>query len=194
MVFIPTGLKYTTQLTGRVPRLVQCQSCGFEYVYLLESTVTGEGTSPLFLDNEGASQRSKADAEAALQQQLASGVEVVPCPRCGHIHESMIPRARELHLDWMFMYAVYVLIGAGALAAPAGILSEKDLKAEGLTVLSIALCALDVMLFATAAAMFIIRAKKCASYDPNEMPVEERKRLGNDLAVSKEEYLKIVSP
>src|SRR5262249_47581424 len=87
MVPIPYALTYKTTLRGRVPKLVRCEKCSFEYVYLLEMTVAGEGTSLLFLDNEGARQRSAAQAESALQQNLAQGCEVVPCPACGLVQE-----------------------------------------------------------------------------------------------------------
>src|SRR5262249_45380080 len=45
MVPIPYALTYKTTLRGRVPKLVRCEKCSFEYVYLLEMTVAGEGTS-----------------------------------------------------------------------------------------------------------------------------------------------------
>src|SRR3954447_23239420 len=50
MVLIPYAMRYTATMRGRVPILVQCEKCAFEYVYILEATERGEGTSILFAD------------------------------------------------------------------------------------------------------------------------------------------------
>src|SRR5690349_12190647 len=94
MVPIPYALTYKTTLQGRVPKLVSCEACSFEYVYLLEQTISAESSSFLFLDNAGAEERSQRDAAELLQRELDHGCEVVPCPGCGQIQQHMFGLAR----------------------------------------------------------------------------------------------------
>src|SRR5437879_1698950 len=46
--------KYTATLNGRVLKLVPCENCSTEYVYVLERDGTGVGTSVYALNDEGA--------------------------------------------------------------------------------------------------------------------------------------------
>src|SRR5262245_28452231 len=51
---IPTGVDYTSTVTGSVLKQVRCEQCNLEYLYEMTRSARGEGTSLLFLDNEGA--------------------------------------------------------------------------------------------------------------------------------------------
>jgi hypothetical protein len=106
MVPVPYGMKYKATARGSVPKVVRCESCSLEYVYLLEAKAEGESTSLLFLENEGAAERSRQSAEAKLQSTLEQGFDVVPCPGCGRIQEHMIGLAKARRHAWMYSAAV----------------------------------------------------------------------------------------
>jgi hypothetical protein len=190
MAPIPYALTYTTTLRGRTPKLVRCEQCSFEYVYLLEMTVAGEGTSLFFVDNEGARQRSAAQAESALQQNLDQGCEVVPCPGCGLVQQHMLPRAKALHLRWMRTAGLIALAAGGILALPAGIYTLIDVNGRGLTTLTTAALAAVGLALSAGLGLLIQRARLCRRYNPNDAPAEDRKRQGQQFAISKQEFLK----
>lgn len=191
MVPIPVALTFTTTLSGRLPKLVQCVKCGFEYVYLLESTVAGEGTSVLFVDNEGARQRSMAAAEAQLQQELEHGCEVVPCQACGLVQPHMVPRARHLRHGWMRASGVVALAAAGILTLPAMIYTLIDGTSFGVTSLTTVIWAVVGLVLCAGLGLIFQRMRLAEKYDPNGEPIELRKQMGQELSVSKEEFLKI---
>jgi hypothetical protein len=100
-MLIPYAMRYSTRLGAQVPKLVTCEECGLEYVYLMKRTAEGEGTSLLFVDNAGAQNRAAQEAHEALIYKLQTSCDAVPCPACGHYQEHMIPRARYHHNRWM---------------------------------------------------------------------------------------------
>ncbi len=192
MVLIPYALTYTTTLQGTVPKLVRCESCAFEYVYLLEANVAGESTSFLFLDNEGARQRLATDADAALRQNRDHGIEVVPCPNCGLVQTHMLARACGQHRLWMRTAGLITLAAAGILVALAIIYTLIDAMGAGFTALTVAIWAVLFLVFNAGLGLIFLRSYMANQYDPNGAPAEIRIRLGQELAVSKEEYLKII--
>jgi hypothetical protein len=107
---IPYAREYSATLAGSVLKLVLCENCGVEYVYRLERTAMGSGTSMLFLDNQGARARAAHQADDRLRALLAHEVEAVPCPDCGWYQRSMIPKARSDHAHWMVTAGLVLLI------------------------------------------------------------------------------------
>lgn len=192
MIPIPIARTYQTTLRGRTSKFVQCEKCGFEYVYLLESTVTGAGTSSFFLDNDGARDRSAEHAAIALRQNLAEGCEVVPCPACGTVQQHMFSRARQRHLWWMWRAGLIALAAGGILALPATVYTLIDLAGTGITALTvIAICGVAVA-WGVGMGLLILRVRLCQRYDPNDAPEEDRKRQGQQFAISKEDFLKVI--
>jgi hypothetical protein len=191
MVPIPYALTYKTTLRGHVPKLVQCEQCGQEYVYLLEQTVVGQGTSFLFLDNQGAQERSAAQAEAALRKGLEEGCEVVPCPACGRVQQHMIPRARQLRHRWMLRIAIGLLAAAGVIALPALVNTLIDGITSGMTAFAVALWVTVGLALGCGIALLIWRRRLTRDYDPNREPEGTRKSTGQRLAVSKEEFMRM---
>jgi hypothetical protein len=106
---IPYAQSYTATVSARFPKIVHCQGCNLDYVYLIERTATGEGTSFLFLDNSGASQRAGKKAEAALRQKLENELDVVPCPQCGHLTPDMVAEAQRLRYRWLLITGLVFL-------------------------------------------------------------------------------------
>lgn len=189
MPLIPYALTYSTSVFGCMPKLVRCEKCDMEYVYILEATAAGEGTSYLFTDNEGARKRSAAQAQAALQKSLDQGCEPVPCPACGTIQQHMLPRARELRFQWMRTWG---LIGLGI----AGLLTLISIKVswDGESMVR---TPLNIFLWIATGAAFLFGFgmlerwnQQSSRYDPNQEPVEMRKRRGQMFSVSKEEFLR----
>src|SRR5437879_562592 len=125
MVPIPYARSYYATARGRFPKLVQCEECGFEYVYFLTATAGGEGTSLFFLDNQGAKERAHRSAEAKLADRLLSSVGVVPGPRCGQIQTHMLAEARRMHLSWMRAAWIPLLLVGMLLAMATGILRAE---------------------------------------------------------------------
>lgn len=100
---IPTGRSYTVTLKGSVLKVVECDECGAEYAYTLQRTAKGYGFSPLFVANSWAKSRASLEANAALNSKLQRAVDVVPCPRCGHVQKHMLSLARMQHMRWMLV-------------------------------------------------------------------------------------------
>lgn len=84
--------EYTAILNGRVLKLVPCENCATEYVYVLEREGTGVGTSVYMLNDEGAADHAVSAAEDTLRQYLDNDFDPVPCPVCGHYQKSMFPK------------------------------------------------------------------------------------------------------
>src|SRR5262245_33608837 len=98
---IPYGTSHHVTVTGRAPKLVACEKCGHEYVYLLEASAAGHASNLLFLDAGGARDRAQEAAYGDLHHTLEHDCEVVPCPSCGHVQDHMRPKARRHHRRWM---------------------------------------------------------------------------------------------
>jgi hypothetical protein len=163
-----------------------------EYVYLMERTREGEGTSFLFLDNEGARQRAERQAEAQFSEALQSSCDTVPCPSCGRVQEHMILRARKLYCRWMQTGGLYLFFAAAFFFVGgiwAGIANEGARSGPVWTVplfLLAGVCAL------IAFALTFARRALVRRLDPNAEDVEVRKERGQARAVSKEQFLKML--
>ena len=74
-MIIPVGRTYTSTMTGSATKVTTCESCHEEYVYQVERKASGEGSSVMFLDNEGATDRAERAAEKSLRKALERAVE-----------------------------------------------------------------------------------------------------------------------
>jgi predicted RNA-binding Zn-ribbon protein involved in translation (DUF1610 family) len=184
---IPYAMSYYATARGSLPKLVHCEQCGFEYVYLMTASARGEGTSFLFLDNAGASERSHAAAATELAAVLEKGCAVVPCPACGQVQKHMIPEARRSRYRWMKKAFFPLLVAAGALLLLTGNASRAAEKGDPVIPI---LWAVVALLAGCAVALPLLRLVLCCRYDPNRSPVERRQELGQKLAVSKERFLR----
>lgn len=86
---IPIGRSYTATVQGSVLKSNRCEKCGAEYVYEIERSATGSGSSLLFLDNDGAEERAATSARDKLYDKLESAVDAVACPSCGWYQRDM---------------------------------------------------------------------------------------------------------
>jgi hypothetical protein len=191
MVLIPVGLNYDVTLTGQAPKLVRCEACGYEYVYLLETSASGHGSSLLFLDNEGAQNRAHETAHVVLDAALQHGCAVVPCAQCGHVQAHMIPQARREYRRWMFKTGMYLLVSGAILAAPAILLTMIDNGSRSGHPVTVALAIAAVVLIGSGLILPYVRSRLAQKYDPNALTADFRKVWGDSLSVGKDEFIKM---
>jgi hypothetical protein len=194
-VVIPYAQSYTSTMTGRVPKLVDCEGCQQKYVYLLERSASGEGTSFLFLDNDGAKERAQERAREELTYKLERACDPVPCPRCGWYQPHMVPKAKELHKAWMWtagMAALLLAIPLGLVAAISFGIAESrgERGAYIVCYLSLALLVLGVLL---GPALLFARYRAVKAFDPNAELAEDRIARGRDRAVTLEQFAAVMA-
>src|SRR5829696_6431955 len=100
---IPIGTDYRSTMSATVTKHVTCENCSCSYTYEMTRSATGQGTSVLWLDNEGAESRAQERAAKSLERQLRTGCDLVPCPDCGWVQRDMAPRVRARHLIVLFL-------------------------------------------------------------------------------------------
>jgi hypothetical protein len=184
-------MDYTATAKGAVLKLVVCEHCQTEYVYSLERSALGEGTSLLFIDNEGAAQRASSRAEQELQRKLERGVDLVPCPACGWIQKNMIPRVRRAYRRWM-LYAGGILIFVPLLVAFIGGVANEGRNGEGPHIpWPIFMGTLAAFVF-LGVGFLIVRVVALRRYDPNSLAPETRKRIGQGRAFLREQWEQMV--
>src|SRR5262245_42989292 len=112
--------KYTATAGGRVLKLVPCENCSTEYVYVLEREESGVGTSVYALTDDSAQDHAAAAAEESLQQALENDFDPVPCPVCGHYQHFMFPKLMEDRSPWAAVGGLAAM-AAGVLGFVAGV-------------------------------------------------------------------------
>lgn len=95
---IPYGTDYSLELTGSLMKPCRCEACDEEYLYQVERSSTGKGTSLLWLDNQGAKERAAASARQQLQAELEKAVDPVHCPSCGWLQSGMVAQLKNRRL------------------------------------------------------------------------------------------------
>ncbi len=189
-MLIPYGMTYTSTVRAQIPMLVYCEGCGLEYVYVMTRTAQGQGSSLLFLNNEGARGQASDVARKELMHKLRTHFDAVPCPACGQYQEHMIPRVRQQHRRWMVMAGIYALL-LSILAGLVGMIAlaiGSSSRDSGPTVFGGVLVALAAVGLVCAIAFPLNKFLSSRHYDPNSEDVEARKQLGQKRAVSKEDY------
>jgi len=165
-MLIPTGMHYFATAEGTFWKIVTCEQCRTTYAYRMKVSATGVGSSPLFLDNEGARARASLGAEATLLRK-AERLEVpIPCPACGWYQRSMVRLLRR-KVHWGHTTGVVALVLSPLL------LLLDDLLGLMLTGL-VAACGLALIVTG-----FVVRWRS----DPNAGDPEPRKQLGQSLTV-----------
>jgi hypothetical protein len=159
----------------------------------LEQTISAESSSFLFLDNAGAEERSQRDAAELLQRELDHGCEVVPCPGCGQIQQHMFGLARWRRYRWMVVLGAILLGLATVVAIGAGINTLLDDTPRGYSNLVISLWIIVGVAGFAGLLLFVLWSHFASRHDPNAGSAEDRKRMGRDLAVSKQEFLKMIN-
>ncbi len=99
---IPLVRDHTETVAGVAIRPVTCEYCGEQFVYVLSREVSETAVGLMTVD-QSAREAAKATAEENLDQQLAEGVDPVPCPRCGRYQAAMVEEIRQWKYLWMFL-------------------------------------------------------------------------------------------
>jgi acyl-CoA synthetase (AMP-forming)/AMP-acid ligase II len=155
--------QHEATVTQTVLRLVACEECDAEYIYSLTREGSGYGNSVYFLDEEGAKERASRRAEENLENQMRSACNAVPCPKCGHYQDHMLPRARAQR-------AGIYKVGAGLALILMIVFLVLALKSNPIRVgLPIAgVCFLAMLALGMVALIIHV------SYNPNKKSEEER--------------------
>ena len=183
--------KYTAIVQGRVVKLVPCESCSTEYVYVLERQSSGVGTSVYALSDDSAVEHAKSAAEDTLQSYLANDFDAVPCPVCGHYQKYMFPKLLETRSLWGPL-AFLVVFFIGCLAAAATVFcSVAYLREPSDYVFSRLISAIAVLLIdcPIVIALLAIKRARLRRFDPNLVEGQEvRLQKGRGRAVTKIQF------
>jgi hypothetical protein len=179
-------MDYTSTASGAVLKLVRCEQCAAEYVYQMQRTATGGGTSLLFLDNEGAADRAAARAEQSLQRKLERGVDLVPCPACGWYQQTMFVKARRQYRRWMLYAGLCLTLGLIPVSFIGAVINAgpRDVPKIPWPLYFAGVLVLAAVGIALIVAKFILAAR----YDPNKQDVEHRKRVGQERALLRKDF------
>jgi hypothetical protein len=189
-MFIPYAQTYTATMRGRVLKSVTCEQCRAEYVYSMEREAVGQGTSLLFLDNEGASGRASSDAERTLQRTLEQDCDPVPCPTCGWYQIPMVALLRKQHHSWM-VWAGGLLLIASLVDGIIFYLNMVDIRGGNPTARTIT-GAILLVAIPMGLGFFLLRRILAAQFDPNLSDVNTRKQIASDRALLREELERIL--
>lgn len=188
---IPYAMDYTSTVSGGVLKLVRCEGCGAEYVYRLEREATGGGTSVLFLDNEGAAARATSRDAEALHRKLDRGLDVVPCPGCGWYQAAMIPKARREHRRWMLTAGAGLTLGLLPVLFVGGVINSAR-RGDPLVPWPLFVGGMAT-LAALGVGLMLAKVYLSRRYDPNAQDAEARKRQGQQRAVLRADFERMVT-
>ncbi|MEW5738884.1 MAG: hypothetical protein AB1938_08145 [Myxococcota bacterium] len=79
---IPIGSTYTSTVEATFLRHFTCKHCGFESVAKVRSKGEGQGTSPLWLREEGAKSAASKEALSRAEGAADELVSMAECPSC----------------------------------------------------------------------------------------------------------------
>jgi hypothetical protein len=170
-------------------KLVHCEHCQKEYVYKLERSATGSGTSMLFLNNRGASARAAAQAQDKLRRSLEEGADLVPCPACGYYQAHMLPLARRGHRRWMLLTGAWLTLGLIPIALIAAAINDAARPPLLSWPVFVALLGPPALL---GIGLMFGKLLLAAAYDPNHADEDTRKQFGQQRAMLREDFEKLV--
>jgi hypothetical protein len=194
LIPIPIGTKHTAIMEGSAPRLVRCEQCGIEYVYTAERTVQSETTNLLFANERGAEAVALQNAQQALIDQLRQACDPVPCPACGWYQAPMVQRMRQEHLYWMVQtgVALCALFPVGLAVTLVATLFASGSGSAPASIFVALLWLITLSMVVGGPLLLVMRSKRVQRHNPNNEDVEIRKQLGRRLAVSKDDYEKMI--
>lgn len=168
-------------------KIVNCENCRLEYVYLLCREAEAAANTMEVWDPDETTQLATDRANSELQQTMTKAQDAVPCPACGWYQQSMVPLIRAAHLAWMRFVGALLLYVAGILTAllivqvvGARIQNEVPTYAS---LLQAAIC-----FGCVGFGLIFVRRYLANGVDPNESDPDARIKLGMRLAKSKKEF------
>lgn len=180
---------YRAEMTGSVLKTVHCANCSTDYIYQMERTAAGGGTSLYMLDNQGASGRASASAESNLQSALNRGFDAVPCPSCGWYQDYMIPKMRRM--KWSWLAPVNVALGiVGAIVFFASLIMTANYfnRQDELLVGVVIGWTLFALLWCIGIGLAVAKHFKFRRFDPNLEDQQARIAAGRIRAITTAEF------
>jgi hypothetical protein len=178
--------QYNCTTSGVVLKRVECEKCRTVYIYQMRRHAQGHGASVYYVDNEGAEERARTEAETALERKLEVDCDAVPCVNCGNYQHHMVQKIkseRYIWLPWLAAFLPFATFILGIFAWVAYSNSNAGATPEHAQIcLILAVAAGVVSLIAIVAQIIVSR------FDPNAAPVEKRRALGRQLAVTLDEF------
>lgn len=112
---------------------VDCERCGCAYAYELARVGSGQASAPYGIAAGRAERKAAEEAQRELARRLAEEAELVPCPQCQWVSESLIQGYRRLRCrNWRRIAAGFAIIGTAVAALGAwfmvnGAIRDRDL-------------------------------------------------------------------
>jgi hypothetical protein len=167
----------------------RCEQCGHGYGYALTRSARSIGQRWFWQRPEVSRGRALEEARRELDQRLARGVEVAPCPRCGWIQQRLLERARREFFPLQTWPALFAFILAGialALMVVLGYLEKAfRLNWEQAWLALVATC---ILMLCCGILAFVRQQLRARAYDPNTTPVEEGMARGRHRALTREQF------
>lgn len=176
--------EFRAQVHGSALRHVSCESCETEFVYFLHREGYAEAVSVLFLDEEGAAKKARMAANADLQRRLSKDVDPVPCPTCGWYQTAMLPELRAAHRRGLSVAGIILLYIAAIFV---GVHFAMYFGSRGRDVDPV-LLQIAVAIGGAGVTCIALRRLLAWHLDPNGSDADERKALGQRLAMTRTEF------
>jgi hypothetical protein len=174
-----TLTSFTCEVSGSTFRKHRCERCRLVYGYKMERVVRGSSSDLYGLGQEAARKRAERNANRALENELADGFDLVPCPACGWYQSRMVSAARDEKCRWLAtawliclsvcIYGVCFAIGIPNEARSQGRAPSKDDK---VVVLISEICAAFAMVLS--GVFYSIDKRRRRRLDLNESPAAIR--------------------
>jgi hypothetical protein len=193
MIPIPVfWTQYTATMTGRALKVVPCENCSTEYLYVLQRESSGVGTSMYAVDSKGAAGHAESSAAETLKSVLENDFDPVPCPACGHYQRYMFPKLVESRWVWiqsLMMLAILLgCLAAGlALFRSVTYFQRPDDHTFGNMIRAWAALLIVCLI---GLGLSLLRKFKIRRFDPNREDLQARLAVGRRRAVTRAEFEK----
>jgi hypothetical protein len=181
MTPIPVGSDHVCVITGRAAKLVRCEACRLEFVYVVERSAESSAFSLLFLDESGAEKRAAESATRRLNSFLDRAVDPVPCPGCGWVQRHMFRPARALHRRGLLVAGGVVAIGVIPLTLVGGLLNAL-VPAVGPAIPWPLFLKLMGLVLAIGVGLMLAKVVLAYRFDPNAGDRDLNRMLGRERA------------
>ena len=185
---------HTATIQGRQLKIVPCENCSTEYVYVMEREALGVGTSILSLNDKGAQSHARSAAAETLKSVLENDFDPVPCLQCGHYQRYMFPKLLPNSKGCGLLTVTFAVIGIGLIAVGSACYhsinyldrpSDEDLW-NLVTPWSVFLLMCLVGL-----GLWIRQSRKVSRFDPNLADQQARIAIGRSRAITRAEFEKL---
>ncbi len=188
-MLIPVGERRFCTLQASRPQEARCEKCRLDYVYISTRSATGSEVNPLFLSGGQADRVAAAQARARLEEALEHAIDPVPCPGCGWFQSNMIAPARRMHRAILRKAGIWISIPSLILIFPFYMGHRVFPESTGTTVIYRVLQAI----LTVALLLLPLRRFLGSRFEPNQLPVEERMRLGKTYAFTREAFQQLMT-